>query len=36
VQGFEYGYAEDGGVFNDNVAVIIRGKAVINGKMYTG
>ncbi len=36
VQGFEYGYVEEGGVFADNVAVIIRGAALIEGKIYRG
>lgn len=37
VQGFEWGYVDDqGGPFEDNVAVIIRGRAVIGGKLYTG
>lgn len=37
VQGFLYGWVdEESGVFSDQVAVIIRGKAVINGKLYTG
>lgn len=37
VQGFLYGWIdEESGVFSDQVAVIIRGKAVINGRVYTG
>lgn len=37
VQGFLYGWIdEESGVFSDHVAVIIRGKAVICGKVYTG
>lgn len=37
VQGFTYGWIdEDSGAFSDQVAVIIRGKAVINGKIYQG
>jgi hypothetical protein len=37
VQGFEWGYVDDGGgPFEDHVAIIIRGNAVINGKLYRG
>lgn len=37
VQGFLYGWIdEESGVFSDQVAVIIRGKAIINGKVYAG
>jgi len=36
VQGFEYGWVEEGGVFNDQIAVIIRGRALIEGKVYAG
>lgn len=36
VQGWNYGWVEDNGVFNDQVAIVIRGKAIINGKRYSG
>jgi hypothetical protein len=35
-QGFLYGYLRDDGYFNDYVAVITKGKAMINGKEYKG
>jgi hypothetical protein len=37
VQGFSYGTVDTAtGVFEDNVAVIIRGRAIIAGKSYRG
>lgn len=37
VQGFLYGWIDtESNVFSDQVAVIIRGRAVINGKVYVG
>jgi hypothetical protein len=35
VQGFEYGYMSTKGPFSDNIAVIINGQLVMNGKTYT-
>jgi hypothetical protein len=34
-QGFLYGYLRDDGMYNDYVAIISKGKAVINGKEYS-
>jgi hypothetical protein len=37
VQGFSYGTVDTAnGTFEDNIAVIIRGKAIIAGKLYKG
>lgn len=36
VQGFNYGYIGEGGLFNDYIAIIVDGKTTINGKNYKG
>lgn len=36
VQGFLYGYIREGGLFSDNVAIILDGKCVVNGVEYRG
>lgn len=36
VQGFLYGYIDDGGHFNDYVVIIVDGKCIVNGKVYRG
>lgn len=36
VQGFEWGYIEEGGAFEDHIAVIIRGRTVVSGHVYEG
>lgn len=35
-QGFSFGYLEDGGLFNAYTAIIVDGKAHINGTLYKG
>jgi metallophosphoesterase superfamily enzyme len=35
-QGFAFGYLGEGGFFNNYVAIIVNGKAMINGKIYKG
>ncbi len=34
VEGFNFGYVDDKGLFNDYVPIILDGKTVINGKVY--
>jgi hypothetical protein len=34
IQGFNYGYIDDKGFFNDYIPIILDGKTVINGKEY--
>ena len=37
VQGFQFGYVGGPeGIFNDYTAIVINGKSIINGKLYTG
>ena len=36
VQGFDYGYVQPDGTYNDYVVTILDGKATINGKAYKG
>jgi len=36
VQGFCYGYICEGGVFYDNIVIIVNGCCVVNGKTYRG
>jgi metallophosphoesterase superfamily enzyme len=36
VQGFLYGYIEDSGHYADYVALILNGRAIVNGKVYKG
>jgi hypothetical protein len=36
IQGFNYGFVDKNGLYNDYVAIIIDGETIVNGKKYSG